>query len=57
MATVTNRRVSEVKTPEQEVQRLRATAKRILRTKKSALRFILALGMHEADGRLKPEFR
>jgi hypothetical protein len=55
MATLTTRK--QIKTPQQEVRQLRATAKRIIASRKESLRILVATGMYTASGDLKPQFR
>jgi hypothetical protein len=42
---------------EAAVRQLRATAKRVAGSRKSALRFLAATGMYTLKGELKPQFR
>lgn len=41
----------------QEVQQLRATAKRLAATKESARRFLISTGMYSTNGEIKPQYR
>jgi len=40
-----------------EISQMRAAAKKAARSRASAVRFLQSTGMHDAKGRLKPQFR
>ncbi|MCX6884649.1 MAG: hypothetical protein WCR20_01720 [Verrucomicrobiota bacterium] len=41
----------------QEVRQIQEAARKVLRSKESAIRFLHSTGMHSATGKLKPRFR
>jgi hypothetical protein len=41
----------------QEVRQIQEAAKKVARSKESAIRFLQSTGMHSATGQLKPQFR
>jgi hypothetical protein len=45
------------RSPGQEVRLLKATARRILATPEASARLLLSIGMYQANGRLKREYR
>ena len=42
---------------QQEIRQLQEAAKKVARSKQSAIRFLQSTGMHSATVRLKPQFR
>ena len=42
---------------QQEIRQIRELAKKVARSKESAIRFLQSTGMHSSSGRLKPRFR
>lgn len=57
MSTPIAKTQSSTREVKAEVRQIREAAQRIATSKEAANRFLAATGMHERNGRVKPQFR